>query len=94
MCCVDRLRSPVLSSPSTLVEAYRGYRPKAVIDDVFSVPSRLVQNLLKTYLIRLRLISSNIQLIVYTDLLRDNLSLLHSEKMCISRKSSGIQNII
>ena len=38
----------------------------AAIDDVFSVPPRLIQNFLKTHLMRLRLISSTAQLITYT----------------------------
>jgi hypothetical protein len=41
-------------------------RPKADIDDVFSVPPGLVQSLQKTHSMRLRLISSNTQLLTYT----------------------------
>ena len=38
-------------------DAYNRNRPEGVIDDVFSVPQRLVQNFLKTHLMRLRLTS-------------------------------------
>jgi hypothetical protein len=54
------------TGPTTPVMANSRGRPEGVIDDVFSVPSRLVQNFLKTHWMRLRLISSNTQLITYT----------------------------
>jgi hypothetical protein len=41
-------------------------RPEGVIDDVFSVPPRLVQNFLKTHQMRLRLIPSISQCTTYT----------------------------
>jgi len=47
-------------------EALGWSRPKGVIDDVFSVPPGLVQNLLKTHRLQLRLISPKALLNTYT----------------------------